>query len=331
VKVDVDKMLFYKLQGLSLMSLTSIKTEKNGFLSFEVHRNFFLIERLIILLRKKQLYIWNEKLSIILMKGVEEFQSFLKLVNNNRPPKMMLNLIRETSELLKNELPVVKIEGDVIICGDIHGDFDSLWEIIELFFELDNKKIIFLGDYVDKGSDSIQVILLLFYLKYNFPNQVILLRGNHESPTTKITSKNEWRHTTLGKKLISVFSHLPLVCIVDESIMCLHGGIAETDFRNLESKSISIGTIGRQIVWNDFICEEKAGNLRGIPFDETLFQKFLEINQIKMVIRGHQHIQNGFVEYIPGLLTITSSRNLSAEKSAVVVVIEKSYISPTFI
>jgi hypothetical protein len=133
------------------------------------------------------------------------------------------------------------------------------------------------------------------------------------------------------EKIISVFSHLPLVCVVNESIICLHGGIAEADFRNFESKSISVGSIGRQIVWNDFICEEKAKNLRGIPFDEILFQKFLEINQIEMVIRGHQHTQNGFVEYIPNLLTITSSKNLSTEKCAAVVVIEKSDIYPFYI
>jgi predicted phosphodiesterase len=265
------------------------------------------------------------------MKGIEEFQSLLKLVNNNRPPKMMLNLIDKVSELLKNEPPVVKMEGDAIICGDIHGDFDSLWKVIQLFFKSNTKNMIFLGDYVDRGSNSIQVLLLLFHLKCRFPNQVVLLRGNHESATTKITSTNEWRHTKLGKKIISVFSHLPLVCIVNEKIMCLHGGIAEADFRNLESKSISVDTIGRQIVWNDFICEEKAENLRGIPFDEILFQKFLEINQIEMVIRGHQHTQNGFVEFIPNLLTITSSTNLSKEKCAAVAVIEKSGIIPFYI
>jgi predicted phosphodiesterase len=266
------------------------------------------------------------------MKGIEELRSLLKLVNNNRPPKMMLNLIADTAELLKNEPPVVKMEGSAIICGDIHGDFDSLWKVIEIFFKSnDNNNLIFLGDYVDRGTDSIQVILLLFHLKCRFPNQVILLRGNHEDGTTKITSTNEWRHTKLGKKIIPVFSHLPLVCVVNETIMCLHGGIAEADFRNLESKSISVGTIGRQIVWNDFVCEEKAENLRGIPFDEVLFQKFLEINQMKMVIRGHQHAQSGFVEYIPDLLTVTSSKNLSRENCAAVVMIEKSEISPFFI
>jgi predicted phosphodiesterase len=265
------------------------------------------------------------------MKDTQEFQSLLKLVNNNRPPKMMLKLIEDTAELLRNEPPVLKMEGDAIICGDIHGDFNSLWKVVELFFESDNKSLIFLGDYVDRGFDSIQVLLLLFHLKCRFPNQVILLRGNHEYVSTKATSKNEWRHTTLGNKLIPIFSHLPLVCIVNESIMCLHGGIAETDFRNLESKSISVGTIGRQIVWNDFICEEKAENLRGIPFDEILFQKFLEINQMKIVIRGHQHTQKGFVEYTSGLLTITSSKNISTEKCAAVVMIENSDVFPLFI
>jgi hypothetical protein len=98
------------------------------------------------------------------------------------------------------------------------------------------------------------------------------------------------------KILIPAFSHFPLVCIVNENTMCLHGGLAEIDFRNLESKSISNDTIGYQIVWSDFAYEDSKENLHGMPFDEIIFQKILEINQIRTVVRGHQHIQNEFVE-----------------------------------
>lgn len=263
------------------------------------------------------------------MQDLEDFKSKLQYINNNRPQKAILEWIQNATEIFKNEPVVMNVKGEAIVCGDIHGDLDSLWEVIQLFFKSNKKYLIFLGDYVDRGSESIHVLILLFYLKCQYPDQIIVLRGNHEYATTKSTSKNEWRQTKLAKILIPVFSHLPLVCIVNEDIMCLHGGLAEADFRNVESKSISNDTIGYQIVWNDFASQDSTETLRGKPFDEVLFQKFLEINQMKMVVRGHQHTQNGFVEYVPNLFTITSSRKLSKQNCSAIAIIEQNTIYPS--
>lgn len=85
-----------------------------------------------------------------------------------------------------------------------------------------------------------------------------ILTKYHEYATTQSTSKNEWKQTKLAKILISIFSHLPLVYIVNENIMCLRGEIAEVDFRNWES--ILNNTIGYQIVLNDFASQDSTEN-----------------------------------------------------------------------
>ena len=65
---------------------------------------------------------------------------------------------------------------------DIHGRKDLLdLALKEIFSRQDTGKIIFLGDYVDRGIFSLEVCLYLFCLKLNNPKEVIMLRGNHES------------------------------------------------------------------------------------------------------------------------------------------------------
>ena len=44
-----------------------------------------------------------------------------------------------------------------------------------------NGKLVFLGDYIDRGPFGVEVILLLLILKQRYPTSVYLLRGNHES------------------------------------------------------------------------------------------------------------------------------------------------------
>lgn len=72
----------------------------------------------------------------------------------------------------------------VIIIGDIHGQFYDMIHMFEKVIDpkgLPNTNLLFLGDYVDRGIYSLEVLIFLFSLKLNFPKEVIMLRGNHES------------------------------------------------------------------------------------------------------------------------------------------------------
>jgi len=94
-------------------------------------------------------------------------------------------------------------------------------------------KLLFLGDYVDRGDFSIEVLIYLFCMKINFPNEVILLRGNHESRA--MTEHFTFREEVLNKYdgdlelydyFMEAFDSMPVSADVNGDYLCMHGGIS---------------------------------------------------------------------------------------------------------
>lgn len=92
---------------------------------------------------------------------------------------LLINICEDATKLFEKEDNNLKIEGDVIIVGDLHGNFLDLLRILK-YIDTCDTKVIFLGDYVDRGTFSLECITLLFALKILRPNVYYLLRGNHE-------------------------------------------------------------------------------------------------------------------------------------------------------
>ena len=91
-------------------------------------------------------------------------------------------LVCQASQIMEREPNVVRVDGVVCFFGDIHGQYYDLCEILrKQRFGKSSKKFVFLGDYVDRGHYGPEVIALLFAMKVRYPNQVYLLRGNHET------------------------------------------------------------------------------------------------------------------------------------------------------
>lgn len=93
--------------------------------------------------------------------------------------KLLIDLCSESTEIFKSEPNVLNLHDDVIIVGDIHGSFHDLLRILK-FIDENDKKVLFLGDYVDRGNFSLECITLLLSLKVSRPESFYLLRGNHE-------------------------------------------------------------------------------------------------------------------------------------------------------
>lgn len=91
-----------------------------------------------------------------------------------------MNIVNLTIDLLKKEPNMVRVPEPCVFIGDIHGQYYDLHHILRLIDRLHELNHVFLGDYVDRGMFSVEVILLLYAIKLNYPKSVFLLRGNHE-------------------------------------------------------------------------------------------------------------------------------------------------------
>ena len=148
------------------------------------------------------------------------------------PEKDLKELCEKAKEIFIEESNVQNVSAPVIICGDIHGQIYDLLELFKKGGDIPNSRYIFMGDYVDRGYNGVEVLELLLALKIKYPEHITLLRGNHESRqicfaygfyeeiTRKYGNANAWEYFT------DLFDYLPLAALVEGKIFCVHGGLS---------------------------------------------------------------------------------------------------------
>ena len=133
--------------------------------------------------------------------------------------------------MLKSEGNLVYVNDPITVVGDIHGQFYDMLKLLSVGGDPDNTKYLFLGDFVDRGTFSIEVLILVMALKIRFPNTIFVLRGNHEC--RQMTSTFNFRQECLAKydqeiyaKFMDLFDAMPLSAIINGKFIAFHGGIS---------------------------------------------------------------------------------------------------------
>ena len=231
--------------------------------------------------------------------------------------------------IIKSESVLREIKAPINVVGDIHGQYYDLLRIFENIGYPDKYNYLFLGNYIDFGKQSTEVICLLLCYKIKYPNKITLLRGNHESsPINRINGfydECKRRYSIrLWKSFSELFNYLPFAAVIDEKIFCVHGGLSP-DLNKIEDiKKISRPT---EIPDSGLLCDllfsdpdieviEYDENDKGISvvFGEKIVKDFLKNNDLDLIVRGNQVVDDGYEFFAQrGLITVFSAPNFRAE------------------
>ena len=209
-------------------------------------------------------------------------------------------LCEKAKEIFIEESNVQNVSAPVIICGDIHGQIYDLLELFKKGGDIPNSRYVFMGDYVDRGYNGVEVLELLLALKIKYPEHITLLRGNHESRqicfaygfyeeiTRKYGNANAWEYFT------DLFDYLPLAALVEGKIFCVHGGlspyISTVDQIRLINRKMEIPREGVfcDLMWSDpddietwIISCRGAGWIYGWK----VVDEFTHINGLELICR----------------------------------------------
>mmetsp|Transcript_18955 Transcript_18955/g.29621 ORF Transcript_18955/g.29621 Transcript_18955/m.29621 type:complete len:306 (-) Transcript_18955:157-1074(-) len=235
-------------------------------------------------------------------------------------------LCQMVKDLLVEESNVQPVQAPVTVCGDIHGQFYDLLELFKVGEEVPTTSYVFMGDFVDRGYNSVETFTFLMLLKARYPANITLLRGNHESRQItqvygfyeecqrKYGNANAWKYCT------EVFDFLNVAAVIDGRVLCVHGGlspeIVTLDQMRLIDRKQEIPHEGAfcDLMWSDpEDIEDWSVSPRGAGwlFGSRVTAEFCDINGLELVCRAHQLVQEGFKYMFPqqNLVTVWSAPN----------------------
>merc|ERR1712032_169111 len=219
-------------------------------------------------------------------------------------------LCERVHKLLLKEPNIVQVQAPVTVVGDIHGQFLDVSNILTIGGPAPETKYLFLGNYINRGYDSLSTICLAFLLKVRFPQKVTLLRGNHE--TAQLTQIYGFydeclaRYGHIGPTVWRAFSNafnvLPLAAVIDNAVLCVHSGLSPSidtldsvQALNRDGAVPDDGPIP-DLLWSD--PDDRSG--WGLPvgastftFGEDVTKTFLQQNGLDLLVRSHRLVMEG--------------------------------------
>ncbi|CAL8079765.1 unnamed protein product [Calicophoron daubneyi] len=240
--------------------------------------------------------------------------------------------------IFESEDMLLHITAPIKVCGDTHGQFYDLLRLFGVCNYPPRSRFLFLGDYVDRGWQSVETICLLFAFKIKYPTGFYMLRGNHESEVVnkvygfREELKERFGKSKIHKHFVSVFNVMPVAALIDNSIFCCHGGLSPELIPNVHKPlDVLINQIQRptevprqgllcDMLWSDPADYTQAGDLplgwmkspRGCSqtFGIDIINSFLDTYELDLIIRAHQVVEDGYEFYYENrLITLFSAPN----------------------
>ena len=238
-------------------------------------------------------------------------------------------LCQRVRPILLAQPMLLELEAPLKICGDVHGQFTDLLRLFEYGGFPPESNYLFLGDYVDRGKQSLETVCLLICYKIMYPENFFILRGNHESAGINriygFYDECKRRYSIrLWKVFSDVFNCLPVSAIVDEKILCMHGGLSPEMERLHQIADLhrpcDVPDVGLMcdLLWSDPDTGVNgwAENDRGVSFvfGADVVAAFLEQHDLDLLVRAHQVVEDGY-EFFAGrrLVTLFSAPNYCGE------------------
>ncbi|KAK4165792.1 putative serine/threonine-protein phosphatase [Cladorrhinum sp. PSN259] len=241
----------------------------------------------------------------------------------------IMAICHRARECFLSQPALLELEAPVKVVGDVHGQYTDLIRMFEMCGFPPSSNYLFLGDYVDRGKQSLETILLLMCYKLKYPENFFLLRGNHEcANVTRVYGfYDECKrrcNVKIWKTFIDTFNTLPIAAIVAAKIFCVHGGLSPAlshmdDIRNI-ARPTDVPDYGllNDLLWSDPADMESdwEANERGVSycFGKKVITDFLAANDFDLVCRAHMVVEDGYEFFTDRVLvTVFSAPNYCGE------------------
>lgn len=232
-----------------------------------------------------------------------------KIENGGFPTVEEVMFINQKARVIFSALPnVVKVKAPVTICGDIHGQYGDLMELFRIGGKVPYTNYLFMGDYVDRGSQSVETVSYLFALKIKYPEHITLLRGNHESSgiSHHFGFRDEvverYGNDAVWQTYTQTFCNLPLAALVGGKILCVHGGLSP-DIKSIADieKIDRFREIPHEGPMCDLVWSDPAGKAgfqpscreAGFQFGADVTRNWNKVNDLELTVRAHQLVMTG--------------------------------------
>ncbi|EGR27027.1 ser thr protein phosphatase family protein, putative [Ichthyophthirius multifiliis] len=281
----------------------------------------------------------------------KDYLSYIKKEN-------IIKLCDEVQKIFEKEPMVLRLRCPIKIFGNLNGQYEDLMRFFNHFGspcdnqqndeDIDFNDYLFLGNYLGRGTMQIETILLLFALKLKYFDQIFMLRGNMEDKKiNKATGfadecalkfqEDQNDPYSVFQRINKVFEYMPIACVLEDSIFCVHSGIGSTlriideiegiprPFEIIQDPKTYQHKIALELLWSDPNLDENV--VENIPnnehdifntknvirFGQGRIRKFMQDNGVCMIIRSNEPVMKGIQKSNNNVITLFSNTNYAGK------------------